>query len=161
MRQWLWSVFGGLYINQSCSTIYNNVTLGIYNISGDPFYSVAEKELRGALIQSGPSHSYRGECEKQTVLLVPGTGLSPEWTFATMAKQLREENLDVFMVKIPKDSMDDCQVNAEYVAYSLHHIKERTYCPNTFVVSWSQGSINMQWALHVSSCERLSLYSNS
>lgn len=50
-------------------------------------------------------------------------------------------------VTIPDRSMNDMQVNAEYVAYNVHHLYTLSGGLHPAIISHSQGGPNTQWAL--------------
>ena len=52
---------------------------------------------------------------------------------------------DPVWLNIPGQLLDDAQTNSEYVAYAVNYIASITR-RNTSVLTWSQGSIDAQWA---------------
>ncbi|KAI9867725.1 MAG: hypothetical protein M1813_008525 [Trichoglossum hirsutum] len=113
----------------------------------DPQYSVEESQLRSAIYI--PPNFELGSGSKQTVILVPGTAIPGGTTYAhNFAKLLGKTSFaDPLWLNIPGYSLDDIQVNAEYVVYAIHYISGITGGKNVSVVTWSQGSLDMQWAL--------------
>lgn len=45
---------------------------------------------------------------------------------------------------IPNNLLDDVQDNAEFLAYSMNYVSAMSDNMNVSVVTWSQGSIDMQ-----------------
>lgn len=43
--------------------------------------------------------------------------------------------------------LDDIQTNAEYIAYAANYISGISNNANVSMISWSQGSIAIQWAM--------------
>ncbi|KAH0541943.1 hypothetical protein GP486_008677, partial [Trichoglossum hirsutum] len=113
----------------------------------DPLYSVEESQLRGA-IYIPPTFQY-GKGSKQTVILAPGTAIPAGTTYAhNFAKLLSQSTFgDPLWLNIPGYTLGDIQVTAEHVAYAIHYISGITGGQNVSVVTWSQGSLDMQWAL--------------
>ncbi|KAL2012753.1 hypothetical protein VTN00DRAFT_278 [Thermoascus crustaceus] len=112
----------------------------------DAPYSVDEDSLRAA-IHIPDSFSY-GADGKKPVILVPGTaaraGTTYHFSFSKLGKAAA--NVDPVWVNIPSASLDDAQVNSEYVAYAINYISGIS-SSKVSVISWSQGGLNTQWAL--------------
>ncbi|KAL1968527.1 hypothetical protein VTN77DRAFT_1737 [Rasamsonia byssochlamydoides] len=114
--------------------------------SGDAPYSVDEATLRAA-IYIPESFSY-GANGKIPVILVPGTAVPAGVTYYFSFSKLGSAvNVDPVWVNIPKASLGDVRVNAEYVAYAINYISGISASSNVSVISWSQGGLNTQWAL--------------
>ncbi|KAF2156119.1 alpha/beta-hydrolase [Myriangium duriaei CBS 260.36] len=113
-------------------------------LSCDAPYSVSEQSLRSAIyIPSTFTHG-----QKPPVILFPGTGNHGYETFsANFIKLLSGSNwADPVWVNVPNRLLDDAQKNAEYAAYALNYIASVTG-RNTTIVTWSQGNIDVQWAV--------------
>lgn len=114
--------------------------------SGDAPYSVREDALRGA-IYIPESFSY-GKGGRKPVILVPGTaipaGISYHFSFSKLGDG---SSADVVWVNIPRASLSDAQVNAEYVAYAINYISAISGGGSVAVLTWSQGGLDAQWAL--------------
>lgn len=110
----------------------------------DAPYSLSESTLRSG-IYIPPTFTYG---KKPPVILFPGTGVAGGMTWAfTYGDQLaKEPNADPVWVNIPKFSLDDAQLTAEYAAYAMSYIGAITN-RNTTIITFSQGSLNVQWAL--------------
>jgi hypothetical protein len=119
----------------------------------DAPYSQSEKDLRSAIFI--PETFEYGANNKTPVLLVPGTADPAGSTYHfSYAKLLAESNFaDPVWINIPGNSLGDVQVNAEYVAYAMNYISAISNSSSSSngrkigVVSWSQGGIDVQWAL--------------
>jgi len=112
---------------------------------GDAPYSVDEATLRGAI--SLPADFSNGT--KLPVILAPGTGNTGSQTFANNFLKLLSGSTayDPIPLEIPGELLNDCQVNAEYVAYAINYVSSISNDAQVSVITWSQGSIDMQWAL--------------
>ncbi|KAJ5229724.1 hypothetical protein N7489_010432 [Penicillium chrysogenum] len=112
----------------------------------DAPYDIPEERLRSA-IYIPPAFSY-GENNKIPVLLVPGTADPAGSTYYFSYAKLFTANphTDPVWVNIPENSLGDIQSNAEYVAYAINYISALSQRP-IGVLTWSQGSIDVQWAL--------------
>lgn len=114
--------------------------------TGDAPYSTPEDTLRAA-IYIPDSFSY-GQNGRTPVILVPGTAIPAGTTYHyTFSKLGNTSPIDVVWVNLPRASLSDAQVNAEYVAYAINYISALCAGPNVAVISWSQGGLNTQWAL--------------
>ncbi|CAG8891263.1 unnamed protein product [Penicillium egyptiacum] len=113
---------------------------------GDAPYDIPEATLRSA-IYIPPTFSF-GENNKIPVLLVPGTADPAGSTYYFSYAKLFTANphTDPVWVNIPENSLGDIQSNAEYVAYAINYISALSQRP-IGVLTWSQGSIDVQWAL--------------
>lgn len=110
----------------------------------DAPYSVSESSLRGAIhIPAGFTYG-----RKPPVILFPGTGAPAGQTFAYGYGRVLQNTTfaDPLWVNIPSISLGDAQITAEYAAYALNYITAITK-RNASIITFSQGSINVQWAL--------------
>ncbi|KAJ0414025.1 hypothetical protein BJY00DRAFT_46244 [Aspergillus carlsbadensis] len=114
--------------------------------AGDAPFSVPEKALRAA-IHIPPAFEY-GAGSKSPVILIPGTAVPGGTTYADgFARLLGETDYaDPVWLNIPGNSLNDVQVNSEYVAYAINYITGVSRGEKVGLVSWSQGAINAQWA---------------
>ncbi|KAJ6123711.1 hypothetical protein N7471_011028 [Penicillium samsonianum] len=112
----------------------------------DAPYDIPEANLRSA-IYIPPTFSY-GKNNKIPVLLVPGTADPAGSTYYFNYAKLFTANphTDPVWVNIPGNSLGDIQSNAEYIAYAINYISGLSKRP-IGVLSWSQGSVDVQWAL--------------
>lgn len=142
------------YINIGLNSIYNNNPApppkqDIYpkKRPGDATYSIPEESLRAA-IYIPDSFAY-GKNRRKPVILVPGTaipaGMTYHFSFSQLGKALPEA--DVVWVNIPRASLNDAQTNGEYVAYAINYISAISSDSNVAAISWSQGGLDVQWAL--------------
>ncbi|KAJ5095224.1 hypothetical protein N7532_007515 [Penicillium argentinense] len=113
----------------------------------DAPYSQSEDQLRSAIYI--PEEFEYGGTNKTPVLLVPGTADPAGTTFYFSYEKLFRDNeiADPVWVNIPGNSLGDIQVNAEYVAYAINYISSISLNSQIGVLSWSQGSLDIQWAL--------------
>jgi pimeloyl-ACP methyl ester carboxylesterase len=139
------------YLNWNLNSIHNqNPTAKNHIIyptkaPGDARYSVAESALRAA-IQIPTSFGY-GKNGKKPVILVPGTATPAGTTYYfNFGKLGSAADVDVVWVNIPGASLNDAQINSEYVAYAINYISAVSES-NVAIVSWSQGGLDTQWAL--------------
>lgn len=113
----------------------------------DAPYSIKEEALRSA-IHIHDTFEY-GQFNKTPLILVPGTAIPAGTTFTYNFAKLNKitPKADIVWVNLPKASLSDAQSNAEYIAYAINYIS--TQCNNkpVTVLSWSQGGLNVQWAL--------------
>ncbi|POS85157.1 hypothetical protein EPUL_005731 [Erysiphe pulchra] len=127
--------------------VFNNPPVpadkSFYTKEGNAPFSVPEEKLRSA-IQIPPTFTYG---QKPALLMVPGTGASGFETFGnTFGKLLTTTPYaDPVYISIPGNSLGDVQINAEYVAYALQYVQSITN-QNLSVITWSQGSIDVQWS---------------
>ncbi|CAI7641441.1 unnamed protein product [Penicillium glandicola] len=112
----------------------------------DAPYDIPEETLRSA-IHIPATFSY-GKNNKFPILLVPGTADPAGSTYYFNYAKLFTTNphTDPVWVNIPGNSLGDIQSNAEYVAYAINYISGLSQRP-IGVLSWSQGSLDVQWAL--------------
>ncbi|KAJ5127402.1 lipase B [Penicillium atrosanguineum] len=111
----------------------------------DAPYSLSEGTLRSA-IHIPKTFGY-GRNGKTPVILIPGTAIPSGTTwYYTFSKLGNSTDADVVWVNLPRASLNDAQVNAEYVAYAINYISSVCSKP-TAIISWSQGGLNTQWAL--------------
>lgn len=112
----------------------------------DAPYDIPEETLRSA-IHIPPTFSY-GKNNKIPILLIPGTADPAGSTYYFNYAKLFTANphTDPVWVNIPGNSLGDIQSNAEYVAYAINYISGLSQRP-IGVLSWSQGSLDVQWAL--------------
>lgn len=110
--------------------------------AGDAPYSLTEQQLRQQIFI--PSDFTYGD--KPPVILIPGTGERGGNTYSgNMRKLLRDNpNADPVLLNYPGYGLDDAQVNAETVAYSMNYISALTN-RNVSAIAWSQGNLNVQW----------------
>ncbi|KAJ5474744.1 hypothetical protein N7475_004310 [Penicillium sp. IBT 31633x] len=138
--------------NHEINSVTNNNTKNpvppIYptKFPADAPYNIPETALRGA-IYIPPSFSY-GITNKTPVVLIPGTADPAGSTFFFNYAKLFTENphTDPVWVNIPGTSRGDIQSNAEYVAYAINYIAAVSQGA-IGVLAWSQGSVDVQWAL--------------
>ncbi|KAF4998698.1 hypothetical protein FGRMN_3024 [Fusarium graminum] len=120
------------------NAVYPNV------LECDAPYTVPEAKLRAAIYI--PDTFTWGD--KPPVILFPGTGSTGFTTFRGNLIPLLTgvEWADPVWVNVPELLLGDAQVNAEYAAYALNYIASVTK-RDTSVIAWSQGNIDVQWAL--------------
>lgn len=111
----------------------------------DAPYSLPEATLRSAIYM--PETFGYGRNGKIPVILIPGTAVPSGTTwYYTFSKLGNSTDADVVWVNLPRASLNDAQVNAEYVAYAINYISSLCSKPAA-LISWSQGGLNTQWAL--------------
>lgn len=123
----------------------NNTAIdGLYpqKAEGDAPYSVPEDELRAA-IYIPETFTYG---KKPPVLFVPGTGSYGGSVYRSNLRKLLSDTHDPVWLNVPGDMLLNTQVNAEYVAYAVNYVAAATKT-NISTVTWSQGGLDMQWAL--------------
>ncbi|KAI6758327.1 hypothetical protein HG530_010567 [Fusarium avenaceum] len=110
----------------------------------DAPYTVPEEKLRAAIYI--PETFTYGKLPP--VILFPGTGstgfIAFRGNFIPLLKGV--DWADPVWVNVPGLLLDDAQTNAEYAAYALNYIAAITK-RNVQVIAWSQGNIDVQWAL--------------
>lgn len=113
--------------------------------AGDAPYSLSEAQLRAAIYI--PSAFTYGQ--KPPVILVPGTSSYGGSAFRSNVRKLLTDTTyaDPVWLNIPGAGLGDIQVNSEYVAYAINYISGVSGSANVSLVSWSQGGIDVQWAL--------------
>lgn len=111
--------------------------------SSDPAYSIPESTLRGS-IHIPRTFTYG---QKPPVILFPGTGVPGGITFAyNYARLLANTTVaDPIWLNIPQNSLADAQLTSEHAVYAINYIASIT-SRNVSVVTFSQGSLNLQWA---------------
>lgn len=82
------------------------------------------------------------------ILLAPGTASIGSTVYAGNFVKLMQNStaFDPIPMDIPDNLLGDVQVNAEYHAYAINYVGSITN-RQVGMVTWSQGSLNMQWAL--------------
>jgi hypothetical protein len=112
------------------------------SLLGNAPFSVSEQQLLSNIYI--PSE-FTGK--KQPIIFVPGTGSIGSTTFQpNIGKLLSGSSYgDPVYLQIPDNLLDDIQTNAEYVAYAVQYMYQRTG-RKPAVVTWSQGSLVSQWA---------------
>ncbi|GMG12791.1 hypothetical protein F9C07_2255027 [Aspergillus flavus] len=123
-----------------------NLSIYPYKAKSDAPYSIAENTLRAA-IHIPRSFSHKRD-KKIPVLLVPGTAVPAAITFYFNFGKLRRAlpESELVWIDLPQASLDDIQLSAEYVAYALNYVSALT-SSKIAVISWSQGALDIQWAL--------------
>jgi hypothetical protein len=114
---------------------------------GDAPYNISERELRGA-IYIPPLFSF-GRSAKSPVILVPGTGAPGGVTYAPNFAKLLSQTpfVEPVWLNIAGNTLRDIQKNAQFVAYAINYISSISSSKNVSVITWSQGSLDTQWAL--------------
>jgi hypothetical protein len=113
----------------------------------DAPYTILETNLRAA-IHIPETFTY-GKTNKTPIVFIPGTADPAGSTYYFSFTKLfttQYTHTDPVWVNIPGNSLDDIQNNAEYVAYAINYIASITN-HTIGVLSWSQGGIDVQWAL--------------
>ena len=110
----------------------------------DAPYSLSESSLRAA-IHIPETFTYG---QKPPVILFPGTGVPGGITWAYNYARLLANTTyaDPIWLNIPQNSLSDAQTTSEYAAYAIHYISGITQNQNVSVITFSQGSLNVQWA---------------
>jgi hypothetical protein len=113
----------------------------------DAPYDMPEDALRSSIYI--PQDFEYGANGKQPVLLVPGTGVPTGSSYYFSYEKLLAETdfADPVWVNIPGNSLGDVQTNAEYVAYAINYISGVSNNSKIGAISWSQGGLDVQWAL--------------
>lgn len=84
---------------------------------------------------------------KRTVLLVHGTGATPQEDFGgNLAKYLPKAGYPVCQVTVPRREMTDVQINVEYVVWAIRAINHRSG-KKVDVIGHSQGAFLPAYAL--------------
>lgn len=115
-----------------------------YNkVDKDAPFSVDENTLRAA-IYIPPGFTWG---KKQPVVMSPGTGAYGYVNFASNIGKLlaTTDYADPVYLNIPYALLYDAQISAEYVAYALQYFRVMT-SKKPAIVTWSQGSLDTQWA---------------
>ncbi|PQE17309.1 lipase B precursor protein [Rutstroemia sp. NJR-2017a BVV2] len=120
----------------SSSEFYNKV-------KGNAPFSVSEDDLRAA-IYIPPDFTWG---KKQPIVMSPGTGAYGYINFRSNIGKLlaQTDYADPVYLNIPNALLGDAQISAEYVAYALQYFNATTR-RKPAIVTWSQGSLNAQWA---------------
>ncbi|OKL63863.1 hypothetical protein UA08_00633 [Talaromyces atroroseus] len=115
----------------------NNVTV----TGPDPAFLEDEKELSQAVFCPVPSTPQA----KETVLLVHGTGMTPQinWEY-TLVPPLIHDGFRPCYVAVPQRLLLDAQTSAEYISYAIKKLANESQIS---VVSWSAGALATQWTL--------------
>lgn len=113
--------------------------------ANDAPYSLSEAQLRSTL--HFPAHFTYGQ--KPPVLFVPGAGVPTNMTYRSNLFKLLEDSsfADIVWIDNPQLSLEDAQMNAEYVAYAVNFISGVCNNANVSIIAWSQGTADTQWAL--------------
>ncbi|KAH8659847.1 hypothetical protein BX600DRAFT_513511 [Xylariales sp. PMI_506] len=115
----------------------------------DAPYSFDESVLRSA-IYIPETFQYGAADAPQPVLLVAGTGNAGYVTWAGTYIPLLQNNetsfADPVWLNIPDSSLDDCQGNAEFVAYAINYLSGICGGRQIAVFGYSQGNYDAQWA---------------
>lgn len=113
----------------------------------DAPYSVSQQDLQDAIFI--PSSFSFGQNGKKPVILIPGTAVPAGITYFFSFEHLAQAApaADVCWVNIPRASLDDAQINSEYVAYAINYISAVSSGVDVSIISWSQGGLDTQWAL--------------
>ncbi|KAH7333392.1 putative lipase B [Rhexocercosporidium sp. MPI-PUGE-AT-0058] len=113
--------------------------------AGDAPYTNSEATLKAA-IKMPASFTFG---QKMPVIMGPGTGVTGTQTFAGnfMKQLMNSTTLDPVVLDIPDSLLNDIQLNAEYYSYSINYISAVSNNANVSVITWSQGSMDMQWAM--------------
>lgn len=83
----------------------------------------------------------------EPVLLVHGTGLTPEESFGwNYLRVLPARGFDTCAVTMPNRTLGDIQVSAEYVVHAVREIRRATG-RRVDVVGHSQGGLELRWAV--------------
>ncbi|KAJ5770633.1 uncharacterized protein N7511_002684 [Penicillium nucicola] len=115
--------------------------------AGDAPYDISEESLRSSIhIPEGFQYGANG---KRPVLLVPGTANPAGTTYYFNYEKLftASDFADPVWLNIPGNTLGDIQVTAEYIAYAINYIAGICDNAQIGVLAWSQGSIDVQWAL--------------
>ncbi|KAF7348016.1 Lipase B-like protein [Mycena sanguinolenta] len=113
----------------------------VYNIPGDPPYTVPEAQLSAAIDCTS------GNTNPKIALIVPGTGAQTEQVYGpNLGLLLPANGYPVCYLNTPHNSLIDAQIISEYVAYAINSLASSTGNPIR-VVTHSQGGLNTQWAL--------------
>ena len=125
-----------------------------YSWPSDAAYSVPRDKMKDALACSsgeryseGGAGALRRRNGKHPVLLVHGTGVNRrqnwEWNYW---QTLRARGWEVCWVNLPRASLGDIQVAAEYVAYALK-LMRRQSGQKIDVIGHSQGGLQPRWVI--------------
>ncbi|KAF7351557.1 Lipase B-like protein [Mycena sanguinolenta] len=125
----------------------------VYNIPGDPPYTVPEAQLSAAI------NCTSGNTNPKIALIVPGTAAQAEQAYGlNLGLLLPANGYPVCYLNTPDNSLIDAQITSEYVAYAINSLASSTGNPIR-VVTHSQGGLNTQWALTFWPSTRASVFS--
>ncbi|KAL3422182.1 hypothetical protein PVAG01_06338 [Phlyctema vagabunda] len=132
--------------NSSNNNNLINPTTTIYpkKAPDDAPYSISESVLRGAInIPSGFTYG-----NVTPVILIPGTGATGGMNFIpNFGKKFAGSSYaDPVYLNIPDAQLNDIQLNSEFVAYAINYISAISGDKKVALLSWSQGSLDGQWA---------------
>ena len=118
--------------------------VGVADAADDPPLSVPAEELAAALECVEPATP---DPAKEPVLLVHGTGVTPEenWSFNYRAV-LPEQGWTTCTVRLPDRALGDIQVASEYVVAAVRTMAARAGGP-VDVLGHSQGGLEPRWAV--------------
>lgn len=89
-----------------------------------------------------------GDADLDAVLLIPGTGLTPEPNFSwNYERAFAAQDRAYCTVELPRSATGDIQVAAEYVVHALRTMSSPARPEGTDVVGYSQGGMIGRWAL--------------
>lgn len=109
---------------------------------GSPPLSVPDAQLNAAL-RCSPNV---GDADRDPVLLVPGTTLTPEEFRWNYVRAFAAKDWPYCTVTLPHNGMDDIQTAAEYVVYAIRQVSAQAD-RKVDVVGHSQGGMIGRWAL--------------
>ncbi|OCF40558.1 hypothetical protein I317_05649 [Kwoniella heveanensis CBS 569] len=125
----------------------STVATGCASASGDAPYSLSCSEL-GSVITVPDGFQDK---EGGIVFLVHGTGSTGEETWDTGPYHTilpnKGKGYDIAWFTSPTRSLGDAQVTAEYIAYNIKVLAQKSKTGKVFLIGHSQGNINIQWAL--------------
>lgn len=108
--------------------------------AGDPPLSVPQDLLAASLTCTEGSTG-------DPVLLIPGTGLTPEPNFVwNYERAFTADDRPYCTVELPRSGLEDIQVAAEHVVYALRAMHDESG-EDVDVVGYSQGGMIGRWAL--------------
>lgn len=135
--------------NSMSNTNSINPSSSVYPKAGssDAPYSLTESQLREA-IYIPSDFQYGASGAPNPIVLVPGTGNSGYTSFVGNYIPLLQQNkiADPVWLNLPEYGNGDVQANAEHVAYAINYISGISNNSQVSVATWSQGSIDAQWA---------------
>lgn len=125
--------------------IVSAVSIFPQKAAGDAPYSNTEATLKAA-IKMPASFTFG---KKMPVIMGPGTGVTGTQTFSGnfMKQLMNSTTMDPVVLDIPDSLLDDIQSNAEFYSYAVNYISAMSNNANVSVITWSQGSMDMQWAM--------------
>ncbi|WRT65296.1 uncharacterized protein IL334_002239 [Kwoniella shivajii] len=120
---------------------------GCVSASGDAPYSLSCSALASVITFPNGFQNKAGGI----VFLVHGTGSTGSETWSTGPYNTILPNkgigYDIAWFTSPTRSLGDAQVNAEYIAYNIKALAQKSRTGKVFIIGHSQGNINIQWAL--------------